>query len=87
MAEAEAYFRHPLLGPRLVRISTELLQLDSSDARAIFGSPDDLKLKSSMTLFSLLPNTDPVFASMLRKFFGGTMDEVTVRLIASDRPV
>ncbi len=87
ISEAAAYFRHPLLGPRLIRISTELLQLDSSDARAIFGSPDDLKLKSSMTLFALLPDTDSVLRSVLKKFFGGTMDDLTVRLIDRDKPV
>jgi uncharacterized protein (DUF1810 family) len=85
MAEAEGYFRHPLLGPRLVQISKALLELDTSDARAIFGSPDDLKLKSCMTLFALVPQTDPVFASVLQKFFGGKMDEMTVRLIATGR--
>jgi uncharacterized protein (DUF1810 family) len=85
MAEAEDYFRHPLLGPRLIQISKALLQLDTSDATAIFGSPDDLKLKSCMTLFALVPQTDPVFASVLQKFFGGKMDEMTVRLIATGR--
>lgn len=85
MEEAEDYFRHPVLGPRLVQICKALLQLDTSDATAIFGSPDDLKLKSCMTLFALVPGTDPVFASVLQKFFGGKMDEKTVRLIAADR--
>jgi len=85
IAEAEHYFRHPLLGQRLIQISNELLHLDTSDATAIFGSPDDLKLKSCMTLFALVPQTDPVFASVLSKFFGGRMDELTVRLIASGR--
>jgi uncharacterized protein (DUF1810 family) len=85
IAEAEDYFRHPLLGQRLIQISNELLHLDTSDATAIFGSPDDLKLKSCMTLFALLPQTDPVFASVLSKFFGGRMDELTVRLIAMGR--
>jgi uncharacterized protein (DUF1810 family) len=85
MAEAEDYFRHPLLGQRLIQISNELLHLDTSDATAIFGSPDDLKLKSCMTLFALVPQTDPVFASVLSKFFGGRMDELTVRLIATGR--
>jgi uncharacterized protein (DUF1810 family) len=85
MAEAEDYFRHPLLGPRLVEISKALLQLDTSDATTIFGNPDDLKLKSCMTLFAGVPQTDPVFASVLHKFFGGRMDELTVRLIATGR--
>jgi uncharacterized protein (DUF1810 family) len=85
IAEAEDYLRHPLLGRRLIQISNELLHLDTSDATAIFGSPDDLKLKSCMTLFALVPQTDPVFAAVLSKFFGGRMDELTVQLIATSR--
>jgi uncharacterized protein (DUF1810 family) len=85
MEEAEDFFRHPVLGPRLVRISGELLRLDSSDARAIFGSPDDLKLKSCMTLFALLPETDPVFEMVLMKYFGGTHDDLTIRILARHR--
>jgi uncharacterized protein (DUF1810 family) len=85
ISEAEDYFRHPLLGVRLIQISNELLHVDTCDATTIFGTPDDLKLKSCMTLFALLPRTDPVFASVLSKFFGGRMDELTVRLIAAGR--
>ena len=54
-AEAEAYLAHPVLGKRLLEISSELLKLESSDATAVMGWPDDLKLKSSMTLFSRMP--------------------------------
>jgi len=79
--EATDYLRHPVLGERLVRISAELLKLESSDARAVFGSPDDLKLRSCMTLFSLLPDTDPVFDAVLRKFFGDGKDEKTVQIM------
>jgi Uncharacterized conserved protein len=50
-AEAKAYMAHPVLGSRLLEISKELLRLKSSNAREVFGSPDDMKLKSSMTLF------------------------------------
>jgi len=85
MEEAEEFLRHPVLGPRLVRISGELLRLDSTDARAIFGSPDDLKLKSCMTLFALLPETDPVFEMVLMKYFGGTHDDLTIRILARHR--
>src|SRR6476469_7431294 len=52
--EAEEFLKDPVLGPRLLKICNELLQLRSNDAHSIFGSPDDLKLKSSMTLFSAL---------------------------------
>ena len=59
-AEAAAYMAHPVLGSRLLEISSELLKLKSSDAREIMGWPDDLKLKSSMTLFGLV-SREPVF--------------------------
>jgi uncharacterized protein (DUF1810 family) len=79
--EAAEYLRHPALGERLIRISAELLKLESNDARIVFGSPDDLKLKSCMTLFSLLPGADPVFDAVLKKFFDGVKDERTVQMM------
>jgi len=75
--EAVAYLCHPILGERLISISKELLKAPTDNANAIFGSPDDLKLKSCMTLFAALPNTDSVFAAVLEKFFGGIGDEKT----------
>jgi uncharacterized protein (DUF1810 family) len=81
LREVTAYARHPVLGPRLVEISTALLGLKSSDASAIMGSPDDLKLRSSMTLFAAVPGADPVFRAVLAKFFGGREDEKTLRII------
>lgn len=77
--EAEAYLQHPILGSRLLEISNVLLRLESNNAHAILGSPDDMKLQSSMTLFSSVQNTDPVFASVLQKFFEGMKDENTLR--------
>lgn len=79
--EAQAYLAHPVLGPRLVEISQALLQLPGSDANRIFGSPDDVKLRSSMTLFAALAPTDPVFAQVLATFFGGTPDSKTLQLL------
>ena len=67
--EAEEFLKHPILGRRLIEICNKLLELESNDANKIFGSPDDLKLKSSMTLFSSLHNSNPVFQSVLEKFF------------------
>lgn len=81
MQEAAEFLNHPVLGSRLVRICVELLHLTGNDAHAIFGSPDDLKLHSSMTLFSLAPSADPVFQKVLDKFFAGTKDEQTVAII------
>ena len=65
LPEAEAYTSHPVLGSRLVEICTALLGLGENNANRIFGSPDDMKLKSSMTLFSSLPKADPVFGQVL----------------------
>jgi uncharacterized protein (DUF1810 family) len=82
--EAEQYLNHPVLGKRLVQISNVLLGLTTDNANTIFGSPDDLKLKSSMTLFSLLPNADTVFQSVLDKFFRGEKDQKTVQIISEE---
>ena len=82
LKEAAAYIKHPVLGSRLLRFCKALLGLESSDAHKIFGSPDDLKLKSSMTLFSLVPGADPVFQTVLNKFFAGKKDEKTLRILA-----
>lgn len=77
--EAEAFLKHPLLGSRLITISNELLKLNSNDAHTIFGSPDDMKLQSSMTLFSSLKNAGPVFDLVLQKFFKGIKDRNTLQ--------
>ena len=79
-AEAEAYLAHPVLSKRLFEISEELLKIDSDDASLVFGFPDDLKLKSSMTLFSLI-SKKTVFKRVLDKFFDGEIDERTVELL------
>ena len=79
--EAEAYLRHPVLGKRLLEISAALLGLENSSAYRVMGSPDDMKLKSSMTLFASLANTDPVFERVLQKFFNGERDRKTLELM------
>ena len=81
LQEAAAYLKHPVLGPRLVEISKALLALASSNATQVMGSPDDIKLRSSMTLFSLVPGADPVFGEVLEKFFDGKRDERTVAVV------
>jgi len=80
-AEAAAYLLHPVLGKRLLEISQALIELEDNHATRIFGSPDDMKLKSSMTLFAALPDTNPVFAAVLAKFFNGIPDWETQRLL------
>lgn len=78
--EAEEYMAHPVLGARLLEISRALLTLESSDATAVMGYPDDLKLRSCMTLFAQVSD-DPVFEAVLDKFFGGHPDSRTLALL------
>ena len=80
-AEAELYLAHPVLGARLVEISEALLEIEGKTANQIFGSPDDLKLKSSMTLFGALDDTNPVFQRALERYFGGAKDARTLSII------
>ena len=82
LQEAAGFLKHPVLGSRLINISRELLKLKTDDAHRVFGSPDDLKLKSCMTLFSMLPEADPVFQTVLEKFFNGEKDIKTLHLIS-----
>lgn len=79
--EAESYLAHPVLGKHLIEISKALLEIDNKTAHDIFGSPDDLKLRSSMTLFTLVKNVHPVFSSVLQKYFQGIADINTERLV------
>ncbi len=82
LQEADEFLKHPVLGSRLINICRELLKLKTNDAHRVFGSPDNLKLKSSMTLFSMLPAADPVFQLVLEKFFHGEKDTKTLDLIS-----
>jgi len=81
LQEAAAYLNHSILGQRLIEISKVLVQLDSSNASQVFGSPDDMKLKSSMTLFASVPNADAVFQQVLDKFFQGNKDQKTLSIL------
>ncbi|HQV79058.1 MAG TPA: DUF1810 domain-containing protein [Chitinophagales bacterium] len=81
--EAEAYLMHPILGIRLVEISTALLKLATQNPIQIFGNIDAMKLQSSMTLFALLNPTNPVFQQVLDKYFAGKMDEKTKYLLGN----
>jgi uncharacterized protein (DUF1810 family) len=83
--EAEEFLNDPVLGKRLIEISNELLNLKTKDARQIFGNPDDLKLRSSITLFASLKNTDPVFQKLLDQFFDGKKDEKTLQILEEEK--
>jgi uncharacterized protein (DUF1810 family) len=79
--EATDYLMDQTLGVRLTNLCKALLQSETNDAYQIFGSPDDLKLKSSMTLFDAVPATFPVFGQVLDKFYKGERDERTLTLL------
>lgn len=79
--EATDYLLDQELGLRLTQICKALLTLETNDAHAIFGTPDDLKLWSSMTLFDAVPATFPVFGQVLDKFYGGNRDRRTLQLL------
>jgi uncharacterized protein (DUF1810 family) len=81
LAEAEAYLSHPILGPRLVECCEALLPVDGRSALDIFGSPDDMKLRSCATLFALVSPAGSVFHRLLAKYFQGHRDVQTLRLL------
>jgi uncharacterized protein (DUF1810 family) len=81
--EASDYLSHPLLGARLNEISNELLKLPDNNPAQVFGSPDDMKLKSCMTLFSSVPGAGNAFQHVLDKYFEGAKDIRTLQLIES----
>ena len=78
--EARAYLRHPVVGPRLVECTEAVLRVEGRSAHEIFGSPDDLKLRSSMTLFARVGEGEP-FSSVLRKYYAGGEDPLTIELL------
>jgi uncharacterized protein (DUF1810 family) len=79
--EAQAYLEHPLLGSRLIECSKVILELQGLSALHILGHPDDLKLRSSMTLFSRLDSAETVFELVLAKYFGGEPDVQTLQML------
>lgn len=85
MEEARNYLMHPVLGSRLTEIATALLRIEGRNARQVMGSPDDLKLRSCMTLFSLVPEAAPVFQEVLDKFFAGSPDPKTRAMVGNVR--
>ena len=79
--EAQAFFDHEILGSRLVEITNTLLQLKGLTANAIFGNPDDLKLKSCMTLFAAIQDKNTCFQEVLNKYYAGKPDDKTLKLL------
>ncbi len=79
--EARAYLAHATLGPRLVECVEAALGVEGRSARAIFGTPDDLKLRSCATLFAVVSPARSGFERLLGKYFGGERDVRTLRLL------
>ena len=80
--EAKRYLAHPILGARLIEISTLLLHLNQNDSYEIFGHPDYLKLKSCMTLFSIAANDEiSIFNEILKKYFKNEKCHTTLLII------
>jgi uncharacterized protein (DUF1810 family) len=80
-AEALAYWKHQVLGPRLAECSGLVLAVQGRTALQIMGSPDDLKLRSCMTLFAEVAPQEPVFRRVIEKYYGGVPDGKTVALL------
>ena len=81
VAEAEAYLRHPILGPRLLECARAAIGIEGQSALEVFGSPDDMKLRSSATLFASVSPAGSLFEQLLDRYFGGEPDDRTLRLL------
>lgn len=81
LEEARAYMQHPMLGAHMIEICSVLLGLSANDAEDVMGYPDDLKLRSSMTLFSKAVPSVKIFQQVLDKYFDGKMDQKTLEIL------
>ncbi|MNP67679.1 hypothetical protein D3C76_1635380 [compost metagenome] len=81
--EAQAYLDHPLLGARLKTCTQQVLDIEQRSVAAIFGHPDDLKFRSSMTLFAQVADDDSLFHQALNQYFHGIVDDWTLSLMDS----
>ncbi|HEX2558835.1 DUF1810 domain-containing protein [Phenylobacterium sp.] len=84
--EARAYLDHPILGPRLGACVATVLNHRGRSAREIFGTPDDMKFCSSMTLFAHAAPDEPLFRQALEAFFAGERDPLTLQRLAGEYP-
>lgn len=81
MEEAKAYLTHPQLGPRLTECTSLVMQVDGKTAEEIFGSPDWMKFRSSMTLFAEAAPSAGVFQDALEKYYSGEPDAGTLTIL------
>jgi uncharacterized protein (DUF1810 family) len=84
LAEARAYLRHPVLGERLLACTQAANGVTGRSARALFGSPDDMKFRSSMTLFARAAPDEPAFGKALATYFDGEPDPLTLAKLSSE---
>jgi uncharacterized protein (DUF1810 family) len=82
--EAKAFLKHPVLGKRLREWTRLVLDVEGRSAEQIFGYPDYLKFRSSMTLFSLAAEPGSVFHRALEKFYGGEPDRKTLQILGKE---
>jgi len=80
-AEATAYLNNPLMGARLLECTRTVLERSGQSARAMFGTPDDMKLRSCMTLFASVAPEQVCFQQVLDRFFDGETDAKTIALL------
>jgi uncharacterized protein (DUF1810 family) len=81
LAEARAYLDHPVLGRRLRDCVAAVLVVQGRTAHQVFGAPDDLKFRSSLTLFAKAAPEEPMFREALERYFGGEPDPATLRIL------
>ena len=79
--EAVAYLKHPVLGPRLIEGTELVLAVENRSIRQIFGSPDDMKFCSSMTLFAQTANDGAIFHKAITKYYAGRFDPATLEIL------
>jgi uncharacterized protein (DUF1810 family) len=85
LSEARAYMAEPVLGARLRECTRLMLAVPGQDIHAVLDYPDDLKFRSSMTLFAEAAGGEPMFAEALQKFFDGNRDPLTMELLGRQR--
>ena len=85
LAEANAYITHPILGARLIECAEAALNIDGLSASDIFGTPDDLKLRSCATLFEMVSPPGSVFERLIAKYYDGVRDPLTLESVGGTR--
>ena len=83
LEEAKAYIAHPVLGARLQECTKLVVNIDGRTANQVFGFPDDLKFRSSMTLFKHVAEDNKIFLDAIAKFYDGKEDDLTIKVLES----